>query len=71
MCRYIDCVTPAPSVVLFGLNISLKVLVRINIQAILKHFKGRKRNESFREVVVCTVDITLKKIPRSNHNTQY
>jgi hypothetical protein len=38
---------------------------------ILKYFKERKRNEFFPEVVVGTVDITLKKFPRSNHNTQY
>jgi hypothetical protein len=38
---------------------------------ILKHFKERKRKEFFPEVVVGTVDITLKKFPRENHNAQY
>jgi hypothetical protein len=38
---------------------------------ILKHFKERKRNGFFPEVVVGTVDITLKKFPQENHNAQY
>jgi hypothetical protein len=38
---------------------------------LLKHFKEGKRNELFPEIVVGTVDITLKRFPRVNYNTQY